>query len=76
ILCYPNPTTGKVNIKLNKHYPDLSLALMDLFGRTILQKHFTDTQNIELELSSQPGLYFVTLNSADGWSKTIPVVKK
>jgi len=76
ILCYPNPTTGKVNIKLNKYYPDLSLTLVDLFGRTILQKQFTNTQNIELELSSQSGLYFVTLNSTDGWIKTIPVVKQ
>ncbi|HAQ38488.1 MAG TPA: hypothetical protein DCQ58_08275, partial [Saprospirales bacterium] len=66
----------KVNIKLNKYYPDLSLTLVDLFGRTILQKQFTNTQNIELELSSQSGLYFVTLNSTDGWIKTIPVVKQ
>jgi hypothetical protein len=62
---YPNPTTGKFNIKFNatKTIGKLQVNISNMTGQQVLHREFTNTSgqfNTELDMTNQPrGLYFV-----------------
>ncbi len=69
INVYPNPTKGHVVINLDKKYEKVSVNVTDVIGKTVKTFKFDDTQEINLNLDSHKGVYFIEVNT--GKNKTI-----
>lgn len=61
-VVYPNPSTGKINIKFMENI-DASLSIINTQGNIILSKKINNnTVSYQFDLSSQPaGVYFIQL---------------
>ncbi|MCL2130992.1 MAG: T9SS type A sorting domain-containing protein [Lentimicrobiaceae bacterium] len=71
---YPNPTTGKITVKLSVVSSQLSVELFDVVGKqySVGAKHVLPNEEIEIDISHLAnGLYFLKV---DG--KTVKVVKQ
>lgn len=72
---YPNPTSNYLNIKFPKDVIKVSLTILDVLGKKVLQKKVFENQN-KIDLSGfSNGVYFakITLNSE---SKTYKIIKE
>ncbi|GAA3512065.1 hypothetical protein GCM10022393_27250 [Aquimarina addita] len=56
----PNPTTGKVDLKLIKNINNYSVTVTDINGKTIRKTSVSDTKTVDLSDQSN-GIYFFTL---------------
>jgi hypothetical protein len=71
---YPNPTTGKVTLKLSKLISG-NLAILDVTGRILLSDQLNGLSH-ELDLSAlSSGTYYVQIQSENA-SLTKKVIKK
>jgi len=62
LVIYPNPNNGIVNINGISFSDNAKVTLMDIGGRIIQEKSYSNTQKIELDLRSiEQGTYFVVL---------------
>ncbi len=63
ISMYPNPSKGKVHIKLNSsNVYDIDLAVLDITGKLVLQKQYTAAEQIGFDMSKHvSGMYFVKM---------------
>lgn len=74
ILLYPNPTTGEVNIELNKQNETVHIYLYNIYGQQLLQKDFKNTSSIKLNIQQPSGIYYVKLvgnSNEEAWIKLI-----
>ncbi|MCF8218969.1 MAG: T9SS type A sorting domain-containing protein [Bacteroidales bacterium] len=63
---FPNPTNGKVNIKLGKTHKNIRLRLLTTTGQLIEQRQYENRQEIRYERNDlSPGLYLLELKTAD-----------
>ena len=44
-------------------------------GQTITKKHVSHKQQIDMEVEGNSGIYFVTIETLNGLSKTFKVIK-
>lgn len=59
---YPNPTNGLINIEFEKTEIDISLALSNALGQSVLNKQYSSTNSISLDVTNIPnGVYFLKL---------------
>lgn len=73
---YPNPSNGVFNLKFSESNSNGTITVRDLPGKTILTNSFSNSGNVQLDLSSQPaGIYFVTVQNASGVSTQRIVVE-
>ena len=75
-IVYPNPTKGPVYIELGDTKTALSTTVRNARGQIILTQHFENTDNISLDIDAPIGIYFLTLETELGESKTIKVIKE
>jgi hypothetical protein len=61
---YPNPTRGEVNLDIKAAgIYDVNLSVVDITGRTVLNRMFSASENIVFDMSGKvSGMYFVHLN--------------
>jgi len=69
-IAYPNPTTGKVDIKLNKPYDKVSVNITDITGRLISTNQFQNASVLQLQVDAPSGIYFIEIIT-DGNQKTV-----
>lgn len=74
---YPNPTNGNITIT---HGFDMAsnpvVSIVDVLGKTVMTNSLmSGKQNLDINALPQ-GIYFATITSKDGVSKTTKVVKK
>ncbi|MCF8219625.1 MAG: T9SS type A sorting domain-containing protein [Bacteroidales bacterium] len=63
---YPNPTSGIVNIKLDKLRQNIRLRLLTTTGQLIEQRQYENRQEIRYERNDlSPGLYLLELKTGD-----------
>lgn len=64
---YPNPTNGRFQVDLNlTHEQDGSIRVIDVTGRELLQRSFTDVKSNRLSIDGQSldnGLYFIVVQT-------------
>jgi hypothetical protein len=70
VQVYPNPTSKNVSINLNKNYKEITILVTNTIGQVILSKQYTEKQFINLDLERNSGVYFVTILTEEGTSKT------
>lgn len=66
---YPNPSSGEFYIDMNLATPNNTLKLVDVTGKTIWQKTFSESglQSEDIALQQIPkGMYFFILQTGDG----------
>lgn len=72
----PNPTTHYITLSNSRTYNTIRLQLIDISGKTILEKEYKTVRSIMLDLSNfQNGMYFLNI-LADGMRQTKKVIKK
>lgn len=76
IVVYPNPTNEKLNIRLNKNYKNVQLRVISIHGQVVQEKQINQQQLIELNLTGEPGIYFVQLSNQAGERANFKVVKQ
>jgi hypothetical protein len=77
ITIYPNPSTGDITISHNVNMEaEPVIIISDVLGKTVLAVQSTSNQQ-KIEMSSLPqGIYFATITSKEGVSKTMKIVRK
>ena len=71
---FPNPSKNFVNISLENNLPS-ELILMDISGKILLEKTFTNSSKINLS-NFNNGIYFLKIsNNSQITTKRINVVK-
>jgi hypothetical protein len=74
ISLFPNPNNGKATLYL-KENSHASLRLIDVTGKTIMERQLVDTEKYELDLSAQPdGVYYLEVNGNNTTSR-IRIIK-
>ncbi len=67
---YPNPTAGELTIALNYPIPELTIKVLNLSGKSIINQLFVGAQQFTIDLSDQPpGVYLLQLVSERGVSR-------
>jgi hypothetical protein len=75
ISVYPNPSTGSITVKGIKGANQV-LIIRDVLGKSVLTSSLNNnSQTVDISVLPQ-GIYFATINSKEGKSKTIKIVKK
>lgn len=66
MLVYPNPTTGRLTIQLDKIYADFTLQITDISGKKVKEIHFSDKMIVNFQLEIPPGIYFIRVKTSTG----------
>jgi len=75
LLCYPNPTMGKVNIVLSERNIQ-NITVLDLTGKVIIAKT-TMQQNELIDLSGyESGIYIISIQNRKMKFLTVKIVKE
>jgi Zn-dependent metalloprotease/subtilisin-like proprotein convertase family protein len=76
IQLYPNPNNGNAIITFDEKQSNYTITVNDVLGRVILLDR-SNENNYKLNLESQAqGLYFVSVNLADGSNKVFRMIKE
>lgn len=73
---YPNPTSSKVTLGLNKSIPELNITISNILGQVISYERFVNTNTVDLNIDGSPGIYFLTLKTPEGSKKTLKIIKQ
>lgn len=77
ILLYPNPSSDKLYVKLNRIFEEGSLSITNVIGKQILQqKVLKNNLLVEVDISNiKQGVYFVTIISDSRKMKHVKFIK-
>ena len=76
VSIYPNPTNGTIYIDLEENSTLLKTTLRNTISQVISTQEFENTNNISLTIEAPQGIYFLTLETPMGESRTIKVFKE
>jgi len=72
---FPNPTTGKVNIRLQSTSEWVQIEVMNVLGQRISQHIEEQTEFISLDIDGPDGVYLIKVKTESGASKWTKVNK-
>jgi len=73
---FPNPSSDKIFLNSSISGDDLTILVTDNLGKIILEKYFSDLNNIELKIQDlDPGIYYVNIIGDKYLNKKISFVK-
>ncbi len=73
---YPNPTTGQVTLDLGAPFSEVSLTLHNMLGQVLFTKHYGQAEAISFAINGATGIYLATINTAEGESAMVKLIKK
>lgn len=73
---YPNPTTRTINIDLGELKTGVKATLTNSLGQVILTQQFESTDIINLDIGAPTGIYFLQIETTEGETKTLKVLKE
>jgi len=73
VLVYPNPSSEKFNIKLDKNYQKIELSLFNSIGQEVLKTSYLNTNLVEIKNNLAKGvyIYYIKVRNADWTGKLI-----
>jgi subtilase family serine protease len=74
VQCYPNPNQGSFSIDLGKSYKKVNISIYDLSQKMIDYQDFDTKEQIQLTIDRGAGVYFVRINTEEGFLETLKVV--
>ena len=60
-IIYPNPTEGNISVDLRQNYSNIIIGLTDILGKQISTQHYTEGSIINLNITQEKGIYFMTV---------------
>jgi hypothetical protein len=73
---YPNPTTGLINLSLQRSYRNATIEISNTNGQTVYNQNYNELKDLNLDLSHlDTGVYIVKVHVKDK-SATIKLIKK
>lgn len=73
---YPNPTNdGRVAVVLGNEMRSGMATVLNMMGQTVGQFSFSNENRIDVTIDQPAGMYFVLLQTEDGQSTTVRVIK-
>jgi uncharacterized delta-60 repeat protein len=75
IHVYPNPNSGNFIVDIGQVIDKVDVTVLDLQGRIVLQKEFTQTQLFQMNLNESAGIYILSISSEHGKS-LVRIVKE
>lgn len=76
VTLYPNPTEGDFTIDLANRYDAVDVTVTNIIGQQIALSRIENTSKLDLSIDGKSGIYFVTIQTSEGSSKTLKVIKK
>jgi hypothetical protein len=73
---YPNPTNGRVKVKLKKRYEAITATVSDLSGKTVDKKTFKGTKRFPIQIEGEKGYYILSIESEKGKKARLKILKK
>ena len=64
-IAYPNPTSGKFNLRSSDHRNDALVTIRNIQGQEISSKYFSNAEHLDLEINDADGVYFIEIKSED-----------
>jgi hypothetical protein len=64
-VAYPNPTSGKFNLRSSDHRNDALVTIRNIQGQEISSKYFSNAEHLDLEINDADGVYFIEIKSED-----------
>lgn len=61
VSIYPNPTSNRIVVDLNKKYDQVKVEVVDVLGKSIHKESVVNNQYIALDITGQKGIYFVRI---------------
>lgn len=73
---YPNPTNdGRVAVVLGNEMRSGMATVLNMMGQTVGQFSFSNENRIDVTIDQPAGMYFVNINTLDGQTTTVRVIK-
>ncbi len=76
IELYPNPTDGEVFINLADINDEVSIRLINMLGQLVDERTYSGTDSVVYSLNEAPGVYVIEVNTSDGASVRVRLVKQ
>jgi hypothetical protein len=73
---FPNPTNGKISIDLGVKFNNIKAILTNDLGQIVLAKNYTSTNFVNIDIDATSGIYFLQLETTDGVTRTLKILKK
>lgn len=75
-LLYPNPTKGKVNIRLDKTYQHVKLTIVNNLGQVMSKSEHQFVSEIVTHIYGGAGLYYIKIETDDNKIATLKLTKQ
>jgi ligand-binding sensor domain-containing protein len=77
ISIYPNPSSGEFTIALGGLFQPTTICVFDNQGRSIQNKQFLNSSEVDIEIQGEPGIYFIQFMSGNQSEiiEMVPVIK-
>jgi hypothetical protein len=73
---FPIPTTGLLNVDLDKIYSHTNIEVFSTTGQILLQEDYQQKEQINLNISKMlPGLYFIKISTKEGGQRILKIIK-
>lgn len=76
VSVYPNPTTGRIFIRIDQVYPEATLTVHTLLGQTIRTHLLKYEDQFSFELPTSPGIYLIGIEMGDEAPSFFRVIKE
>ena len=76
LIVYPNPTFGNVSIDLGSTYSEAKVFIYNNLGQQVLNKTVNNSSTIDLTIEGAAGIYTIEVQTKEGNSARILVVKQ
>ncbi|MCJ8291234.1 MAG: T9SS type A sorting domain-containing protein [Flavobacteriales bacterium] len=76
LIVYPNPTFGNVSIDLGSTYSEAKIFVYNNLGQQVLNKTVNNSSTIDLTIEGAAGIYTIEVQTKEGRSARILVVKQ
>ena len=72
---FPNPTNGKVFVNFPKELSEINVKVRNIMGQEIGNYHFKNTNQVNLDLDAESGIYFVQIIEQNTVKADFKVIK-
>lgn len=76
ISAYPNPTQNNINLTINENINDFKMSLYNSVGKLLYSKNVIGNNNLEVNLPTEKGFYFIKIETNSGKTGTVKIVKE
>ncbi len=72
----PNPSSGKLNLKLSKEYDQIQVRILNALGQVLETKNYNSSNNIALNIENEKGIYFLEIKADNENTQKIKIIKE